>query len=130
MSIELITWHKPVEGKLPDADITVLARTDDESEPVWPAYYDGAIWRGPDNMPLGRVVIEWCDMPGGTADQHRVRHVAKGREYGVVSRGIRIKPDGAAEWQPAVLYANGKGDLFARSIGDFDSEAFEPIDKP
>lgn len=63
-SQETITWHD-VNDRLPGVGITVLARTDDDELPVWPAYlrYDGE-WNHCDTSATCEV-SHWADMPKG-----------------------------------------------------------------
>lgn len=128
MSIELIQWFKPEDGHVPNTTRDVLVRTNDELYPVWPAFYDVDEWFTPDEMPLGRTVIEWCEMPGGTASQKRVRHTGNGHEYCEVSRALKMKGrDGY--WCDAVLYASPThGKLYVRAVESFDSSAFVQLD--
>lgn len=61
---ELITWHE-VDKEMPDADLTVLVRTEHCAEPVWLGYFDGEVWR--DTGGEGITVVRWADMPEGGA---------------------------------------------------------------
>lgn len=127
-SVELLIWHKPGEHPLPDTRRDVLVRTNDPDWPVWPAYYDFTceLWMDMHGMPLAREVIEWSEMPGGTAGQQRMRHAASGRDYGVVSRQLRAR--GPDAWANAVLYADDLGALYASPITHFDAPGrFVPI---
>jgi hypothetical protein len=65
VTTETINWTAPGE-QMPDADTTVLIRVEGASEPVWPGYFDGGVWRYADGMPVRGRVIEWTDMPVGT----------------------------------------------------------------
>lgn len=66
MNTETITWLRPDQGQLPDADTTVLIHAEGYSEPVWPGFWSGMAWFHIDGMPIKGRVIEWCDMPAGT----------------------------------------------------------------
>jgi hypothetical protein len=128
MSIEILTWHKPSQGVLPNTDRNVLARTDSPRAPVWPAWFRDGEWSDPDGLPLCFEVFEWSEMPGGTGGQQQARHIASGGDYAVVTREVRFKPDGAEYFQDGVLYASKGGDLFVRSVEAFDDPArFEPL---
>lgn len=62
-TLKALQWKPP--GEPPDADITVLLSLGGEqSEPVWPGYFDGATWYLADGMPAG-VVKGWRHMPEG-----------------------------------------------------------------
>lgn len=59
--IEQIEWIACAE-RLPDDEITVLLRTEQD---VWPGWRAGSVWRDTDGMPVRRKVTHWCDMPAG-----------------------------------------------------------------
>lgn len=61
MTTEAITW-KPV-AEAPDSDITVLLFDSAASEPVWPGYLDGDVWRTAEGMPA--ALTQWSDLPKG-----------------------------------------------------------------
>lgn len=71
MNIELLQWvtPDPDSDNLPKTTRNVMVRTDDPLCPVWPAFFDGHLWRAPDTMPLGREVIEWSEMPIGSKEK-------------------------------------------------------------
>lgn len=52
-----------VACELPDAETIVLLHHPDESEPVWPGYWDGEFWRSAE----GKLVepTHWAEMPAG-----------------------------------------------------------------
>jgi len=51
---------------LPDSDITVLLRVEDEEYPVWPGYHDGETWRKSDDDSLVESrVISWMHLHEG-----------------------------------------------------------------
>lgn len=64
---EVINWHD-VPDELPDADVTVLLYTDDESEPVWFGWLDEEGWVYIDGAPVGGVVKRWAHVPKGEAN--------------------------------------------------------------
>lgn len=61
MITEVLTW-KPV-AEPPDSDTTVLLFDPAASEPVWPGYLDGDVWRTAEGMPAAPTL--WSEMPGG-----------------------------------------------------------------
>jgi hypothetical protein len=65
---EIVRWIRP-EDSMPDADITVLVNTTDESCPVWPAYWNGEEWmwneEGRSFLAADHQVIAWAEMPEG-----------------------------------------------------------------
>lgn len=63
MSVETINW-KPV-AEPPDSDVTVLLFEPAASEPVWPGYLDGDVWRTAEGMPASPTL--WSEIPGGPA---------------------------------------------------------------
>lgn len=58
---EVLTW-KPV-AEPPDSDTTVLLFDPAASEPVWPGYLDGDVWRTAEGIPA--APIHWADLPLG-----------------------------------------------------------------
>jgi hypothetical protein len=56
------TWT-PVANQLPDSDTTILLFDENASEPVWPGYLDGNMWRYIDGMPAQPT--HWTEMPEG-----------------------------------------------------------------
>lgn len=63
-------WISPDQP--PDADITVLARLNDDEYSIWPAYYDdsedvGHEWRGADGGPLAGRVTAWMHLDAAAA---------------------------------------------------------------
>lgn len=61
MTTEPIIW-KPV-AEPPDSDTTVLLFDPTASEPVWPGYLDGDVWRTAEGMPASPAL--WTDLPKG-----------------------------------------------------------------
>jgi hypothetical protein len=61
MTTDAITW-KPVASP-PDSDTTVLLFDPAASEPVWPDYLDGDVWRTAEGMPAAPT--HWSDLPLG-----------------------------------------------------------------
>lgn len=61
MMIESITWHPVSEP--PDSDITVMLFVPDATEPVWPGYLDGDLWRSANGMPV--TPTHRAEMPKG-----------------------------------------------------------------
>lgn len=50
------------DGSFPDADSLVLLQLSDDE--VYPGYFDGAIWRYADSMPVSsHEVVAWRQMP-------------------------------------------------------------------
>lgn len=47
---------------VPDAEMTVLMRLDDDEYPVWPGFYDGECWRSADAEPLTVAVLGWLEL--------------------------------------------------------------------
>lgn len=64
---EVITWHE-IGEQLPDADITVLVCTDDESEPVWLGWLDEEGWCNVDGSQIEATVKRWAHVPTGEAN--------------------------------------------------------------
>jgi hypothetical protein len=64
MHTEPITWHE-VGEQLPDADLTVLVRTEECEEPVWLAFFDGEVWLDVEGTAI--TVVRWADLPTGDA---------------------------------------------------------------
>jgi hypothetical protein len=62
MGTERLTWH-PVRSCRPDSDMTVLVFDKSMSEPVWPGYLDGDVWRTAEGLAINPS--HWCDLPGG-----------------------------------------------------------------
>jgi hypothetical protein len=64
--IEELKWISTLE-EMPDEDITVLIRTDNEDDPVWFGYYesDEHGWRFVDGGSVPNTVEYWADMPEG-----------------------------------------------------------------
>mgnify|MGYP003112464697 CR=1 FL=1 len=62
-SVEAIAWHDASE-QLPDSDIDVLVRTDDDSYSVWAGYHDGHCWYLASGK-SPRQVYHWAEMPNG-----------------------------------------------------------------
>jgi hypothetical protein len=62
---EVIAGWVPVID-VPDVDTIVLLYHAEESEPVWPGYFDGEQWRSAE----GRSVepTHWAEMPSGPED--------------------------------------------------------------
>lgn len=58
---EVLTW-KPV-AEPPDSDTTVLLFDPAASEPVWPGYLDGDVWRTAEGFPAAPTL--WTDLPKG-----------------------------------------------------------------
>jgi len=58
---ETLTWRPVAEP--PDSDTTVLLFDPAASEPVWPGYFDGDVWRTAEGMPATPTL--WSEMPGG-----------------------------------------------------------------
>ena len=58
----IVRWNR-IEDGLPDADTDVLIHTPESpSEPVWPAFWDGEIWRYASADPCTYRVTHWTDM--------------------------------------------------------------------
>lgn len=51
-----------ITNQLPDSDMTVLMRLDDEAYPVWPGWHDGERWRSADASLVEREVIGWMEL--------------------------------------------------------------------
>lgn len=77
MLTETIHWHEATE-QLPDADLTVLVRTEGCAEPVWLGYHDGEAWRDTEGAEI--AVLRWADLPAG--DQAPVKQT---RASGVIA---------------------------------------------
>jgi hypothetical protein len=58
---ETVTWHSV--SSPPDSDTTVQLFDKDASEPVWPGYLDGDMWRYADGMPAKPTL--WAEMCRG-----------------------------------------------------------------
>jgi hypothetical protein len=58
---EVLTWNPVAEP--PDSDTTVLLFDPAASEPVWPGYLDGDVWRTAEGMPANPS--HWTDLPKG-----------------------------------------------------------------
>lgn len=54
----LATW----KTGLPDSDLTVLMRLEDDEMPVWPGFHDGEQWRGADANPVHSKVLGWMEL--------------------------------------------------------------------
>lgn len=61
--VGLIGWI-PVERSMPDDDETVPLYAPTASEPVWPGYRDGDVWRWADTFEA-HGVTHWTAMPEG-----------------------------------------------------------------
>jgi hypothetical protein len=61
MITEALTWTPVAEP--PDSDATVLLFDPAASEPVWPGYPDGDVWRTAEGMPA--LPTHWTDLPKG-----------------------------------------------------------------
>lgn len=62
MLTETITW-RDAGPDLPDAELTVLVRTEGCGEPVWLGFHDGDVWRDTEGAEI--AVIRWADLPQG-----------------------------------------------------------------
>lgn len=51
-----------ITDKLPDSDMTVLMRLQDEENFIWPGYHDGEEWRSGDGFPLEVAVLGWMEL--------------------------------------------------------------------
>lgn len=49
-------------NQLPDSDITVLMRLDDDEYPVWPGFHDGEQWRVADGEQVTTNVTGWMHL--------------------------------------------------------------------
>ncbi len=71
---ETLLWRDALRDT-PDVDITVMVEISDEdaSEPVWPGWWDGEVWR--DALGMEVQVVRWAEMPQGCggARAHRAR---------------------------------------------------------
>ncbi|TWU18021.1 DUF551 domain-containing protein [Allorhodopirellula heiligendammensis] len=59
---EVIRWIDASE-QLPDADIDVMVKIDDESVPIWIGHHDGEVWYVDDSW--HEAVTHWAEMPFG-----------------------------------------------------------------
>jgi hypothetical protein len=66
--VGLLGWI-PVERELPDDEETVLLYSPEASEPVWPGFRDGDVWRWADATEA-HGVTHWAPMPAGPLEQH------------------------------------------------------------
>jgi hypothetical protein len=53
------TW---ITDTLPDSEITVLMRRQDEEFPVWPGYHDGEVWMDSDGFTVNEPVLGWMHL--------------------------------------------------------------------
>ena len=47
---------------LPDSDLTVLIRTNDDEFPVWPGFHDGEAWRSCTADEIQGIVLGWMTL--------------------------------------------------------------------
>lgn len=59
---EVLEWHIPRPGAMPDAEMTMLLKLADGE--VWQGYFDGEQWRDVQGMPIAQPVRFWCDPAG------------------------------------------------------------------
>ena len=57
----MIIWIDP-DNEMPDSEITVLMRLDDEEYPIWPGFWDGEKWRQADAGEVGCRVVGWMHL--------------------------------------------------------------------
>ena len=55
-----------ITDSLPDADMTVLMRTDSVEHPIWPGFHDGSTWCFADGGTVDLKVIGWMEIETAT----------------------------------------------------------------
>ena len=51
-----------IKDRLPDSDMTVLVRIQNDEFPIWPGYHDGDCWRNADASQVEGRVIGWMEL--------------------------------------------------------------------
>lgn len=59
---EVLEWHSPRPGLMPDAEMTVLLKLADGE--VWQGYFDGEHWCDVHGSQFAQPVMYWCDPVG------------------------------------------------------------------
>jgi len=56
-----------ITDRLPDSEMTVLMRLDDEEYPVWPGFHDGENWCNADASYVEVAVKGWMELEEAAA---------------------------------------------------------------
>lgn len=61
-NLQPVKKQKWITDTLPDSELTVLMRRQDEEYPVWPGYHDGEVWMDSDGFTVNCPVLGWMHL--------------------------------------------------------------------